>query len=101
MIRKLGLSSYLYEEHLFKNGFRFFFDTPECDTPLHEMSEIGSESLPFHPAFQIDRSRLDSDLLQMAAGAGVEIGGRISGIDLASGAPQHAVRATDQSGARR
>ena len=29
MIRKLGLSSYLYEEHLPKNGLRFFFDTPD------------------------------------------------------------------------
>ena len=58
-VRKLGLSSYLYDRHYPKNGLRFFFDTPQRNAPLHEMTEIGSESLPFHPAFQIDRSRLD------------------------------------------
>ena len=26
MVRKLGLSTYLYEHHLPKNGLRFFFD---------------------------------------------------------------------------
>lgn len=70
-VKKLGLSSYLYDHHYPKNGLRFFFDSAACDAELHEMSEIGSESLPFHPAFQIDRARLDSDLAQMNAKSGV------------------------------
>jgi hypothetical protein len=48
------------------------------------MSEIGSESLPFHPAFQIDRDRFERDLLDMAevAGVDVRIGGRIRSVEL-------------------
>jgi flavin-dependent dehydrogenase len=73
LLRKLGLSSYLYDHQLPKNGLRFFFDAPGRDAPLHEMSEIGSESLPFHPAFQIDRGRLDADLAEMNARDGVVV----------------------------
>ena len=62
-VRRLGLGSYLYDRHYPKNGLRFFFDSSEKDAPLPEMSELGSASLPFHPAFQVDRSRLETDLL--------------------------------------
>jgi flavin-dependent dehydrogenase len=72
-VKRLGLSSYLYDRHYPKNGLRFFFDRPGRDAALHEMSEIGSESLPFHPAFQIDRARLDADLARMNAGDGVDV----------------------------
>ena len=102
MIRKLGLSSYLYEEHLPKNGLRFFFDTPGRDTALHQMTEIGSESLPFHPAFQVDRSRLDADLLRMAADAGVDvqIGSRIGAVELGRDGSTHRVRVLEPGGQR-
>jgi len=73
LIRRLGLSTYLYERHFPKNGLRFFFDTGSRDAPLPAMSEIGSASLPFHPAFQIDRSRFEQDLLEQSARAGVEV----------------------------
>ncbi len=89
-IRRLGLSSYLYDRHYPKNGLRFFFDTPERTTPLHEMSEIGSVSLPFHPAFQIDRARIDADLARMNAADGVQLrrGVRVRDIELGrDGAP--------------
>jgi flavin-dependent dehydrogenase len=89
-VRRLGLSSYLYDRHYPKNGLRFFFDTPERDAALHEMSEIGSESLPFHPAFQIDRARLDGDLALMNAADGVHVrrGVRVREIQLGrDGAP--------------
>lgn len=72
-VRRLGLSSYLYDRHYPKNGLRYFYDDAERSAPLEQMSEIGSESLPFHPAFQIDRARLDSDLAAMNAADGVEI----------------------------
>ncbi|HJL21841.1 MAG TPA: tryptophan 7-halogenase, partial [Polyangiaceae bacterium LLY-WYZ-15_(1-7)] len=29
LVRKQGLSTYIYKEHLPKNGLRYFFDTPE------------------------------------------------------------------------
>ena len=67
LLRRLGLSSYLYDRHYPKNGLRFFFDGPARDFELHEMSEIGSDGLPFLPAFQIDRARCEGDLLAMNA----------------------------------
>ena len=42
--RRLGLGRYLYEQHLPKNGLRFFFDTPERDGELERLSEIGRAS---------------------------------------------------------
>ena len=37
--RRLGLSKYLYENQLPKNGLRFFFDRPERDGDLEELME--------------------------------------------------------------
>ena len=90
-VRRLGLSSYLYDRHYPKNGLRFFFDTPDRDAAIHEMSEIGSESLPFHPAFQIDRARLDADLARMNADDGVEVhrGATIRDIQLGQDGEPH------------
>jgi flavin-dependent dehydrogenase len=91
LVRRLALSRYLYEHHLPKNGLRYFFDSPERDLPLPEMSEIGSWSLPFHPAFQIDRARFDADLLRMVGegGAQVRIGARVLDVELGEGGAPH------------
>lgn len=72
MIRRLKLGPYLYQHHLPKNGLRFFFDSPESDTPLAQMSEIGSDHMPFHPSFQLERARLEIDLWKMNVEAGVD-----------------------------
>ncbi|MBC8070249.1 MAG: NAD(P)/FAD-dependent oxidoreductase [Deltaproteobacteria bacterium] len=69
--RRLGLGSYLYQEHLPKNGLRFFFDGPERDQPLERLGEIGGDGLPFHPSFQLDRRRIDADLRRMNQADGV------------------------------
>ncbi|HEX9814224.1 MAG TPA: FAD-dependent monooxygenase [Myxococcota bacterium] len=73
LIRKQGLSHYLYENHLPKNGLRYFFDNADRDAPLDEMSEIGTVNLPFHPSFQLDRLRLEADLLDMNRADGVHL----------------------------
>jgi flavin-dependent dehydrogenase len=73
LIRRLGLSNYLYENQLPKNGLRFFFDTPGKDADLPDMSEIGSTSLPFHPSFQLDRARFEADLQKINRENGVLI----------------------------
>ncbi len=89
-IRRLGLQRYLYDEHLPKNGLRYFFDDPERSTPVDGMSEIGSWNLPFHPAFQIDRARIEEDLFQMNLRAGVDArcGTRVERLELGeAGAP--------------
>jgi flavin-dependent dehydrogenase len=69
LIQRLGLSTLLYQEHLPKNGLRFFFG----EGPLEERSEIGPNSLGFHPSFQLDRPRLEASLLAMNAADGVEV----------------------------
>lgn len=89
-VRRLQLGRYLYEEHLPKNGLRYFFDRPTRDAELVEMSEMGTVSLPFHAAFQLDRARLERDLLRMNAESGVEIhtGARVGRLEIgAAGGP--------------
>jgi len=102
-VRKLGLSSYLYDRQYPKNGLRFFFDSPELDQPLESMSEIGSESLPFHPAFQIDRSTLDADLRRMNAERGVQVrtGVSVRDLVLGSGGEPHRFTAVAPDGETR
>ena len=73
MINRLGLSNYLYQEHLPKNGLRFFFDNAERNASLYDMSEMGTSGLPLIPSFQLDRSRLESHLLESNAQAGVTV----------------------------
>jgi flavin-dependent dehydrogenase len=84
MVRKLGLGTYLYQHQLPKNGLRFFFDDADKSLPLAKMSEIGSDHLPFHPAFQLERATLERDLVAMnrADGATVELGAKVTSIAL-------------------
>src|SRR5574338_153938 len=93
LVRRLGLSTYLYDRHYPKNGLRFLFDSEAKDAPIQQMSEIGSASLPFHPAFQIDRSRLEHDLLDMCArdGVGVHRGVSVDSIEVREGRTPHRV----------
>lgn len=90
LTRKLGLGRYLYERHLPKNGLRFFFDDESRDGALESLSEIGSTALPHLPSFQIDRARMERDLLAMNASAGVEVAfGKVSDISLGTGGDAH------------
>jgi flavin-dependent dehydrogenase len=73
LIKRLGLSRYLYDRHFPKNGLRYFYDDPERSLSLPEMSEIGPVNLPYHPSFQIDRARLETDVMQMNRNAGVDV----------------------------
>jgi len=72
-LKKMGLSTYMYDAQLPKNGLRFFFDTPAKDAPLFEMSEVGSSKMPTIPTFQIDRARFEHDLLEMNRRAGIDV----------------------------
>ena len=91
LVRRQGLSQYLYEKHLPKNGIRYFFDSPQCDTPLGEMSELGTINLPFHPAFQLDRAAMEGDLLEMNGrdGVDVRIGAEVADVELAEEGGPH------------
>ncbi len=85
LVRKLLLSTHLYERQLPKNGLRFFFDGPERASRLEEMSEIGPICLPFRPAFQLDRAALERDLLAMNEADGVRIERGVKAQDLVLG----------------
>lgn len=84
LARRLGLSKYLYEEHLPKNALRYFFDREDRNASLAEMSEIGASALPLFPSFQIDRARFERDLLAMNLDDGIEvmIGARVTSLEL-------------------
>jgi flavin-dependent dehydrogenase len=100
LVRKLGLSTYLYENHLPKNGLRYFFDDADRACALDRMSEIGTVSLPFHPAFQLDRARLEADLLDMNRCADVQVrtGARVHAMELGSGGAPHRFQVDDERG---
>jgi flavin-dependent dehydrogenase len=92
MIRRLNLGTYLYQHQLPKNGLRFFFDSPEKDLPLTRMSEIGSDHMPFHPSFQLERAKLERDIMKMNAelGCQVELGAKVTDVQI-DGESEHAV----------
>lgn len=91
LIERLGLSGYLYQHQLPKNGLRFFFDTPDKDAELEAMSEIGSTALPYIPSFQMDRMRMEADLLEMNRRAGVHVlcPAKVQNVAVASGGEPH------------
>ncbi|MFO0589765.1 MAG: NAD(P)/FAD-dependent oxidoreductase [Polyangiaceae bacterium] len=82
MVRKLDLGTYLYQHQLPKNGLRFFFDSEKKDLPLTKMSEIGSDHMPYHPSFQLERAKLERDLIEMnrKIGIDVQLGAKVTGL---------------------
>ncbi len=67
----IGLSDYLDESHLHKNGLRFF--TGDSQRPLHERPEVGPPEFPIVPSFQLDRGRLENDLRARVEAAGATL----------------------------
>lgn len=102
LVRRLGLSRHLYEQHLPKNGLRFFFDGPQRDMDLERLGEIGSDALPFHPSFQIDRSRIEETLLQENAASGIAVlrGTKVLSIEPGQRGTPHEITVVDDAGQR-
>ncbi|MBT7608745.1 MAG: hypothetical protein HN576_03245 [Bacteriovoracaceae bacterium] len=73
MIRDLGLSTYCYQNHLPKNGLRYFFEDSRIDFKVESCSEVGTNMIPVIPTYQIDRAKFDTDLLKMNAKIGIDI----------------------------
>ncbi len=80
----LHLGHYLESNHLVKHGLRFFFDSPEKNLPLAEMSELGRRWYLPMPAFQLDREKFDQDLINMnrEMGIDVQMGTRVKEIEI-------------------
>gem|GEM_PF-1538876 len=72
LTRMLGLTSYLGHHQLTKQGLRLWFsDRPE--QAFDDCVEVGARYQTRLPTFQVDRSKLDEHLLNLAAEAGCEI----------------------------
>ena len=70
--RVLGLTQYLNESHLVKQGMRFWFANEQSRT-LEDCSEIGGGYLARVPAYQLDRATLDEEILAQAVAAGARL----------------------------
>ena len=72
LCRVLGLTQYLNQAHLIKQGMRFWFFNSHSQS-LADCSEIGGKYLSRIPAFQLDRAALDEEVLRRAVGCGAEL----------------------------
>src|SRR5206468_3270035 len=72
MGRVLGLTQYLNESHLAKQGLRFWFTNGEVKT-LADASELGPLYQVRVPSYQLDRATFDEEVLRRAGAAGAEI----------------------------
>ena len=99
-MKQLGLVNYLYRNHLPKNGLRLFYDSPNHDLSLHELSEHGTTSIPPHPAFQLDRAKLEADLVDMNREQGIEVlmGTKVVDFSINNDDEQHSVQLENKLG---
>ena len=98
----LDLESYLREDHILKNGLRFFPGGGATHS-LAERTEIGPPQLPIVPSFQLDRGRLENDLRAMNEADGVQLfeGVKVTAVDLAPGDAPHTITLSGPEGAKR
>ncbi|MCD8483377.1 MAG: NAD(P)/FAD-dependent oxidoreductase [Verrucomicrobia bacterium] len=72
LTRVLGLTQYLNQHHLNKQGLRFWFHR-KGETCARSCSEIGPGYNVRIPGYQVDRATLDSHILQLATEAGAHL----------------------------
>lgn len=72
LCRVLGLTQFLTQTQMSKNGLRFWFATKDTAT-LSACSEIGGKYLSTVPSFLVDRAQLDEEVLRRAEAAGVSV----------------------------
>ena len=70
--RVLGLTQYLNEAHLVKQGLRFYFTNDEVES-LAESSEVGGRYQSRFASYQLDRATFDEEVLRRACAAGAEL----------------------------
>ena len=89
MGRVLGLTQYLNESHLAKQGLRFWFTNDEVTT-VAEASELGPLYQVRVPSYQLDRATFDEEVLRRAAVAGAHVvrPATITDVQLCSGKEQ-------------
>ena len=72
LTRVLGLTEYLNQEHLNKQGLRFWFHKRGSED-ADACSEVGPGYNVRIPSFQVDRARMDEEVLRRAVEAGAEL----------------------------
>nr|MCU0751264.1 tryptophan 7-halogenase [Akkermansiaceae bacterium] len=87
--RVLGLTQYLNEAHISKQGLRFWFANDKVGA-IDEASEIGPRYLARLPSYQVDRAALDEEVLRRAEHVGVSVlrPATVSNIRLSPGGQQ-------------
>lgn len=70
--RVLGLTQYLNECHLIKQGLRYWWANDRVNG-LDEASEAGAKYLARIPSYQVDRATLDEEVLRRAVAAGADL----------------------------
>ncbi|MEI9897399.1 MAG: NAD(P)/FAD-dependent oxidoreductase [Chthoniobacter sp.] len=89
MGRVLGLTQYLNESHLVKQGLRFWFRNNDVKS-LGEASELGGRYQVRLPSYQLDRAAFDEEVLRRAGLAGAVIlrPASITNVELVAGGEQ-------------
>ena len=72
LTRVLKQYDYLCREQLPKQAFRYWFFNEDVSC-IKEASEVGPTQLVRVPSFQLDRAKLDTHLLEVAASEGAEV----------------------------
>lgn len=72
LTRVLGLTAHLNQEHITKQGLRFWFHR-DGEGSLADCSEIGGRYLSRSPSFLVDRAVMDEELLRRTVAMGVEL----------------------------
>jgi flavin-dependent dehydrogenase len=87
--RVLGLTQYLNEAHLVKQGLRFYFANEAVES-LAESSELGARYQVRLPSYQLDRATLDEEVLRRACAAGAMLlrPAGVAKVELAPGGEQ-------------
>lgn len=68
----LGLTRYLNECHISKQGLRFWFANDKVKS-LNQASEVGPRYLARLPSYQLDRATLDEEVLRRAVESGASV----------------------------
>ncbi len=89
MGRLLGLTQYLNENHLVKQGLRFWFKNDETES-LADASELGGRYQVRLPSYQLDRATFDEEVLRRACAAGAKLlrPATITKVELCAGGEQ-------------
>ena len=89
MGRILGLTQYLNESHLVKQGLRFWFKNEDVKS-LGEASELGGKYQTRLPSYQLDRAAFDEEVLRRAclAGATLVRPASVTSVELSPGGEQ-------------